>query len=60
VAYRTDLAGQTHLYLKGINYVENTSGQWIQVTGGGADYGFVDTGLQSSSSWSGIAMYGSW
>ena len=43
VACLTSLAGQEHQWYKGVNYVENTSGNWVQVTGDGKDYGFVDT-----------------
>ncbi|MBQ9199039.1 MAG: hypothetical protein IJ141_02545 [Lachnospiraceae bacterium] len=56
VACLTDAACQDKLEYKAINYVESTSGQWVKVD----NYGYVDTGLASSSSYSGIAMYGNW
>lgn len=53
-------AGYNNPWYKLINYVESTDGEWVQVTGDGADYGFVDTGIRSASSFNKIAMYGSW
>lgn len=61
VACRTDLAGSSHPEWKGINYVERSSdGKWIQVTGDGYQYGFVNTGLEDGSTPSTISMYGTW
>lgn len=53
-------AGETMHYLKRIDYAEKRAGGWDPMAGGGADYGFVDTGLRTSSSASGIAFYGNW
>ena len=60
VACLTALAGDTKAHWKGINYVENSSGGWDQVTGDGSSYGFVDTGLGVSSGYDSIPFYGSW
>lgn len=60
VACRTAMAGDSHTEWKGINYVENTSGVWVQVTSYGSAYGFVDTGLSIASGAANIPMYGSW
>lgn len=60
VACLDGTAGQTKNYLKLIYYAEKRSGGWDPMAGGGADYGFVDTGLRTSSSASGIALYGNW
>ena len=61
VACRTAMAGDSYPEWKGINYVESTSGAWVQVTSYGNDkYGFVDTGLEIASGASNIPMYGSW
>ncbi len=60
VACRSALAGDNHYDWKAINYVESSSGEWVPVTGAGVEYGFVDTGLASGSSYSDINMYGSW
>jgi hypothetical protein len=53
-------AGDRHPDWKSIYYVENTRGQWIPVTGDGANYGFVDSGLSVASGYGSIPMYGSW
>ena len=60
VACLTAMSGDSNPHWKGINYVENTSGEWIQVTGNGSTYGFVDTGLDIGSGYNSIPMYGSW
>ena len=60
VATTNNIMGDSHYDWKQINYVENTNGQWIQVSGNGSDYGYVDTGIASASGYGGIAMYGSW
>lgn len=60
VATNSDKVEQTHSNWKLINYVKSTSGQWVQVSGAGYNHGFVDTGLNSSSLYSGIAFYDSW
>lgn len=60
VACLTGLGGATMPYLKAINYYQNSAGAWIPITYGNYDYGFVDTGMRTSSSRSGIALYGSW
>ena len=60
VATTNDDVGSTHNDWKEINYVQNTSGQWVQVTGAGYTHGFVDTGLSSASGYNSIAFYGSW
>lgn len=61
VACETAMAGDNMTYLKGINWVQNTSGEWIQViTDDNRQYGYVDTGLRSGSSPSSIALYGCW
>lgn len=60
VACESSLSGDSHPNWKAINYVENTSGNWVKVTGDGAAYGFVDTGLSKSSLYSAIPFYGSW
>lgn len=60
VACRTALSGDSNPTWKGINYVENTKGVWIPVTGDDVSYGFVDTSLASASGHSSVAMYGSW
>lgn len=60
VACITALSGDSHPHWKAINYVENASGQWVKVTGGGTNYGFVDAGLSVASGYSSIPFYGSW
>lgn len=60
VACKTALAGDSHPNWKGINFVQNSAGKWISVTGDGATYGFVDTGLDVASGYSKIPFYGSW
>lgn len=60
VATTSNTVGETHCDWKLINYVKSTSGKWVQVSGAGCNYGFVDTGLSSSSLPGSIAMYGSW
>lgn len=60
VACKTALAGSSNPHWKGINYVENTSGQWVKVTGDSVEYGFVDTGLGVASGYTSIPFYGSW
>lgn len=61
VACMTNMAGDSNTYLKGINFVENTAGEWIAViTDDDHKYGYVDTGLRSGSSPTSIALYGSW
>ena len=60
VACLSGMSGDSHPDWKGINYVENTSGAWVRVTGAGSNYGFVDTGLGVASGYSSIPMYGRW
>lgn len=61
VACLSSLSGQSHPNWKSINYVERSSDhQWIPVTGGGYNYGFVNTGLEDGSTPSTISMYGTW
>ena len=60
VACLTGLGGATMPYLKAINYYQNSAGAWIPIRHGDYNYGFVDTGMRTSSSRSGIALYGSW
>ncbi len=60
VACKTAMSGDSHPEWKGINFVENSNGKWVKVTGDGVDYGFVDTGLSLGSGYSSIPMYGSW
>lgn len=60
VACLSAVAGDSYPNRKGINYVESSKGGWVKVTGDGVDYGFVDTGLDVSSSYSSIPFYGSW
>lgn len=60
VACSSALSGQSHPDWKAINYVESTNGTWVQVTGDGSQYGFVDTGLSVGSGPSTISMYGTW
>lgn len=61
VACFTSLSGSSFANLKAINYVERSyDGAWIQVTGDGYNYGFVNTGLEDGSSPTTISMYGTW
>ena len=60
VACRSSMTGDRHPEWKGINYVESTKGNWVQVTGDGSSYGFVDIGLEIASGYGSIPMYGSW
>ena len=60
VACLTAMSGDNHPDWKGINYVENTGGEWVQVTGDGEEYGFVDAGLSVASGYRSIPLYGSW
>lgn len=60
VATNSDKVGQTHCDWKLINYVKSTKGQWVKVSGARCEYGFVDTGLKTSSLYTGIPFYGSW
>jgi len=52
--------GTNHSDWKQINYVENTSHEWIKVDGNGYGFGYVDTGLARGSNPSTISLYGSW
>lgn len=60
VACRSSMTGDRHPEWKGIHYVESTKGNWVQVTGDGSSYGFVDIGLEVASGYGSIPMYGSW
>lgn len=61
VACLSALSGGSNPHWKAINYVERSSdGAWIQVTGAGYNYGFVNTGLEDGSTPTTISMYGSW
>ncbi len=60
VACLTGLGGNSKPYLKAINYAAKRAGGWENMSNNGYSYGFVDTGLRTSSSKSGIALYGSW
>lgn len=61
VACLTGMSGSNQPYLKGINYAEKRAGGWDSMrTNEDINYGFVDTGLRTSSSASGIALYGNW
>lgn len=60
VACLSSMAGDSHPEWKGINYVESSKGGWVEVSGDGYTYGFVDAGLSTGSSYSSIPMYGSW
>ena len=59
VATNNENVGSDHPDWKEITYVQNTSGQWVQVDENGSKYGFVDTGLSSASGSNSIAFYGS-
>lgn len=60
VATNSNAVGDSHSDWKLIDYVKSTSGEWVPVTGAGYNYGFVDTGIGSSSGYGSIAFYGSW
>lgn len=60
VATNSDKMGMDHPTWKLINYVKNTSGNWVKVDGAGYNHGFVDTGINVSSGYKTIAFYGSW
>lgn len=60
VATRSAGVGDNHTTWKLINYVQSTAGKWIEVSGDGYSYGFVDTGLSTASGYSTIPFYGSW
>lgn len=61
VATNNSTMGETHLDWKQITYVKrSTDGKWCRVDEEGAGYGYVDTGIASSSLYSSIAFYGSW
>lgn len=47
-------------YLKGINYAEKRTGGWDRMDDGVNTYGYVDSGLRSSTSANNIALYGNW
>lgn len=56
-----DTGGNSMPWLKAINRVQNSNGEWIEIiTDENRRYGYVDTGLRSGSSPTSIAMYGSW
>ena len=50
------MTGDRHPEWKGINYVESTKGNWVQVTGDGSSYGFVDIGLEVASGYGSIPL----
>jgi len=61
VACLSAASGSSNPHWKLINYVERSSdGAWIQVSGPGHTYGFVNTGLEDGSMPSTISMYGTW
>lgn len=60
VACNNNISGNSHPDWKCIDYVESSKGGWVKVTGDGANYGFVDTGLSVASGYNSIPMYGSW
>ncbi len=60
VLCQTGMSGSSMPYLKAINYAEKRAGGWEPMGSHGTNYGFVDTGLRNSSSYSGIALYGNW
>jgi len=61
VACLSSTSGSSNPHWKLINYVERSSdGAWIQVSGAGHTYGFVNTGLEDGSTPSTISMYGTW
>ncbi|MCI9128277.1 MAG: hypothetical protein HFG28_14135 [Eubacterium sp.] len=61
VLCKTDLAGSSMYYLKAINYAERRAGGWEPMyESASRPYGFVDTGMRSSTGGNNIALYGSW
>lgn len=60
VACLDSVSGDSHPEWKKIYYVQNSSGNWVRVSGTGYTYGFLDTGLSTGSLYSEIPMYGNW
>jgi len=61
VAADDAVVGDSHPTWKKIYFVQQSPNlNWVKVDGDGYNYGFVDTGLSSTSSYSSIPFYGSW
>lgn len=60
VACKTSMSGTSMPYLKAINYAEKRTGGWDSMVDSAGKYGFVDTGMRSGTSASGISLYGNW
>lgn len=60
VACKSGMGSYNMPYLKAINFAEKRTGGWDPMEDSNGEYGFVDTGLRTSSSRTGIALYGSW
>lgn len=53
-------SGDTHPYWLQIEYVQSITGGWIPVKGEGANYGFVNIGLEHGSMYNTISVDGKW
>ena len=60
VLCKSSMASIDSPFLKAINFAEKRTGGWDSMADSTGAYGYVDTGLRTSSSASGIALYGNW
>ena len=60
VLCKSSMASIDSPFLKAINFAEKRTGGWDSMADSTGAYGYVDTGLRTSSSTSGIALYGNW
>lgn len=52
--------GGSHPEYMAINYAEKRAGGWDKMADSKNNYGYVDTGMNISTSYSGIPLYGNW
>ena len=56
----TGTCSEPYPYRMAINYAEKRAGGWDTMADSTGSYGYVDTGMRTSTSYSGIGIYGSW
>lgn len=52
--------GDSHPEYLAINYAEKRAGGWDKIFDSKHNYGYVETGMSISTSYSGIPLYGNW
>ena len=60
VLCKSSMASIDSPFLKAINFAEKRAGGWDSMADSTGAYGYVDTGLRTSSSASVIDLYGNW